>query len=139
MSSPELRALEGGYFNLIFMVSLIMFFCMFISLVQLKMNLFVNDTEDPSYVVTMCRVQIFMVFIVLICIACLWCWLIFPEDLLFSVGFETFAPYYRTGLSWKDMAECCANGAATGFLVSLLGDFYSSPNFVPALAIINST
>ena len=37
------------------------------------------------------------------------------------------------------MAWCCVNGAVTGLLISLLGAFYSSPNFVPALAIINST
>ncbi len=90
MSSPELRALEGGYFNLIFMVSMIMFFCMFVSMLQGYFNLFISDTEDPSYIVTMCRVQMFLVCVVLLVIAWLWCWLIFPDDVEFSVGFETF-------------------------------------------------
>lgn len=139
MSSPELRILEGGYYNLTFMVSLVLFTTMIVCFLQLLLSIGVDDSEDSSYVVTMCRIQIILVLLALSFTAFLFCYLTFPNDVTFSVGFETFLPYYKIGMEWTDIAYCCLNGIVTGFIISLLGDYYASSDCPPARAIIESS
>lgn len=40
-------------------------------------------------------------------------------------------------MGWIDIAYCCVNGVMTGFVISLLSDYYSSSDCPPAQGIIN--